>query len=175
MIYARSSTAEWLAFNQFDGGSNPPGRTNGFSLPGVLGRQGVQSPSSRVRFLVPVPIISSVVNGRDSGLRPRLVRVRISPEAYQRDLIAGLTDKALGFEPRRRIQGAPCPEGSRPRFLAAARSSRASSFPLCRQASGSAASRQQQLRQSGARGRGGERGPVNPRRRFSSFVDLIQA
>ena len=61
MIYARSSTAEWLAFNQFDGGSNPPGRTNGFSLPGVLGRQGVQSPSSRVRFLVPVPIISSVV------------------------------------------------------------------------------------------------------------------
>ena len=72
-MYARSSTAEWLAFNQFDGGSNPPGRTksSGSSsvfqaslthyVPGVLGRQGVQSPSSRVRFLVSVPVVSSVV------------------------------------------------------------------------------------------------------------------
>ena len=86
-MYARSSTAEWLAFNQFDGGSNPPGRTkssgsnsvwpecslwkrgavgsNPTSLtnyvPGVLGQQGLQNPSSRVRFLVPVPVASSVV------------------------------------------------------------------------------------------------------------------
>ena len=56
---------------QRDGGSNPPGRSQSsgsssvseasmtYYVPGVLGRQGLQSPSSRVRFLVPVPVVSS--------------------------------------------------------------------------------------------------------------------
>ncbi len=107
MLYARGSTAEWLALNQCDGGSNPPGRTKFVGkwrslvsalgleprvrefeftfptniastnsrcplrvdkpgswtrdVPGVLGQQGLQSPSNKVRFLVPVPVVSSVV------------------------------------------------------------------------------------------------------------------
>ena len=41
MLYARGSTGEWLALNQCDGGSNPPGRTQFVgkwrSLVGALG------------------------------------------------------------------------------------------------------------------------------------------
>ncbi len=54
-MYARSSTAEWLAFNQFDGGSNPPGRTNGFSLPSTGSSGTAGSPKPKQQGSIPCP------------------------------------------------------------------------------------------------------------------------
>lgn len=125
----------------------PPGvpTASRFLVPGVLGRQGVQSPSSRVRFLVPVPIVSSVVQRqRQRAQTPSSESSNLSRATKSRShlSVSGLTDKALGFEPRRcgfnsclALHG-PVAERSRRsipnRDHARSSRARASSFPLCR-------------------------------------------